>query len=208
MLLLLLLGFSAACQFCPLGTPDLTTTHPFEQVETFIIGDRKVSLSTSILEEKGTACAMLCCYAEELGEGFYPYVEQARTSCLHWHIRTKGRMSASHRAGPHRSLSSWCPSSSSTSTTRHGRLQHRWAVRHWHSYGCTATLSLASPGCSTLAVVAGTAPLSTTGDQEGHGEDEAAAAKRWPVCTHELTVLHCHIKSVPRAPILPSCATC
>eukprot|EP00887_Chlorella_sp_A99_P003368 scaffold26.g3368.t1 len=43
-------------------------------VETFIVGDRKVSLSTSALEEKGTACAMLCCYAEELGAGFCPYV--------------------------------------------------------------------------------------------------------------------------------------
>jgi len=35
---------------------------------------------TSVLEEKATACNMLCCYADELKEGFYPYVEQVCTS--------------------------------------------------------------------------------------------------------------------------------
>lgn len=48
------------------------------QVETYIIGDRKISLRTSVLEEKATACSMICCYADELKEGFYPYVEQVR----------------------------------------------------------------------------------------------------------------------------------
>lgn len=46
------------------------------EVETYIIGDRKISLRTSVLEEKATACSMICCYADELKEGFYPYVEQ------------------------------------------------------------------------------------------------------------------------------------
>ena len=48
------------------------------QVETIYLGDRKLSVRTSVLEEKATACNMLCCYADELKEGFYPYVEQAR----------------------------------------------------------------------------------------------------------------------------------
>ena len=46
------------------------------QVEHIYLGDRKLSVRTSVLEEKATACTMLCCYADELKEGFYPYVEQ------------------------------------------------------------------------------------------------------------------------------------
>ena len=46
------------------------------QVETIYMGDRKISIRTSVLEEKATACNMLCCYADELKDGFYPYVEQ------------------------------------------------------------------------------------------------------------------------------------
>ncbi|KAK9862045.1 hypothetical protein WJX84_012004 [Apatococcus fuscideae] len=47
-----------------------------DEVETVYLGDRKISIRTSILEEKATACNMLCCYADELKEGFLPYVEQ------------------------------------------------------------------------------------------------------------------------------------
>ncbi|KAK9810031.1 hypothetical protein WJX72_003666 [[Myrmecia] bisecta] len=47
-----------------------------DEVETIYLGDRKISIRTSVLEEKATACNMLCCYADELKEGFYPYVEQ------------------------------------------------------------------------------------------------------------------------------------
>jgi hypothetical protein len=47
-------------------------------VETIYLGDRKISIRTSVLEEKATACNMLCCYADELKDGFYPWVEQAR----------------------------------------------------------------------------------------------------------------------------------
>jgi len=47
-----------------------------EDVETLIIGDRKICIRTSTLEEKSTACSMLCCYAEELREGFYQYIDE------------------------------------------------------------------------------------------------------------------------------------
>lgn len=45
-------------------------------METFVLGGRRVSLHTSVLEEKANACSMLCCYAYELKEGFFPYVEE------------------------------------------------------------------------------------------------------------------------------------
>ena len=59
------------------------TPHPNVQVETYIIGDRKISLRTSVLEEKATACSMICCYADELKEGFYPYCEQVGGGDVH-----------------------------------------------------------------------------------------------------------------------------
>jgi hypothetical protein len=45
-------------------------------VETITIGDKKIGIRTSVLEEKATACNMLCCYADELKEGFYPWIDQ------------------------------------------------------------------------------------------------------------------------------------
>ena len=53
------------------------------QIETIYLGDRKLSVRTSVLEEKATACNMLCCYADELKEGFYPFVEQVSQPPLH-----------------------------------------------------------------------------------------------------------------------------
>jgi hypothetical protein len=47
------------------------------QVETIYLGDRRIQIRTSVLEEKSTACNMLCCYADELKEGFLPWVQQA-----------------------------------------------------------------------------------------------------------------------------------
>mmetsp|Transcript_8735 Transcript_8735/g.11822 ORF Transcript_8735/g.11822 Transcript_8735/m.11822 type:complete len:1130 (+) Transcript_8735:104-3493(+) len=44
--------------------------------ETIELGDKRISIRTSVLEEKATACNMLYCYADELKEGFYPYVEE------------------------------------------------------------------------------------------------------------------------------------
>ena len=52
------------------------------QTETLFYGDRKISIRTSVLEEKATACNMLCCYADELEVGFFPYVEQVLLHCL------------------------------------------------------------------------------------------------------------------------------
>lgn len=46
------------------------------QTETLYLGDKKISIRTSVLEEKATACNMLCCYADELEVGFFPWVEQ------------------------------------------------------------------------------------------------------------------------------------
>ncbi|GHP09304.1 hypothetical protein PPROV_000804100 [Pycnococcus provasolii] len=50
-----------------------------EGIELFDLGDKRVSIRTSVLEEKATACNMLCCYADELKEGFFPYVEDVCT---------------------------------------------------------------------------------------------------------------------------------
>ncbi|KAH7435426.1 hypothetical protein KP509_06G064500 [Ceratopteris richardii] len=47
-----------------------------ESVETITIGDKRIGIRTSFLEEKATACNMLCCYADELKEGFYPWIDQ------------------------------------------------------------------------------------------------------------------------------------
>lgn len=47
-----------------------------DDTETVFLGDRVVTIRSSILEEKATACQMLCCYADELKDGFVPYVKQ------------------------------------------------------------------------------------------------------------------------------------
>ncbi len=62
------------------------------------MGDRKISIRTSVLEEKATACNMLCCYADELKDGFYPYVEQVcsvlSTLTLHRQSRSASQVVA------------------------------------------------------------------------------------------------------------------
>lgn len=55
---------------------DDETDNGDEDLETFFVAGKRVSLHTSALEEKSTACSMLCCFAYELKEGFCPYVEQ------------------------------------------------------------------------------------------------------------------------------------
>lgn len=45
-------------------------------IETITLGDKRIGIKTSILEEKATACNMLCCYADELKEGFFPWIDQ------------------------------------------------------------------------------------------------------------------------------------
>ncbi|KAE8678828.1 Detected protein of confused Function [Hibiscus syriacus] len=47
-----------------------------ESMETIILGDKRIVIKTSVLEEKATACNMLCCYADELKEGFFPWIDQ------------------------------------------------------------------------------------------------------------------------------------
>ncbi|CAD7695704.1 unnamed protein product [Ostreobium quekettii] len=47
-----------------------------EDSETIVIGDKFVQIRTSVLEEKATACQMLRCYADELKDGFAPYVKE------------------------------------------------------------------------------------------------------------------------------------
>ncbi|KAK4791299.1 hypothetical protein SAY86_031712 [Trapa natans] len=47
-----------------------------EGMETITLGDKRIGIKTSVLEEKATACNMLCCYADELKEGFYPWIDQ------------------------------------------------------------------------------------------------------------------------------------
>jgi hypothetical protein len=64
------------CQADPLSVPC--------SIETIPLGDKRIHIRTSVLEEKATACNMLCCYADELKEGFAPWVEQVRphSCCL------------------------------------------------------------------------------------------------------------------------------
>ncbi|KAG5569096.1 hypothetical protein H5410_058862 [Solanum commersonii] len=47
-----------------------------DSMETITLGDKRIGIKTSVLEEKATACNMLCCYADELKEGFYPWIDQ------------------------------------------------------------------------------------------------------------------------------------
>nr|CAD1840395.1 unnamed protein product [Ananas comosus var. bracteatus] len=47
-----------------------------EGIETITLGDKRIGIRTSVLEEKATACNMLCCYADELKEGFFPWIDQ------------------------------------------------------------------------------------------------------------------------------------
>ncbi|KAL6637674.1 hypothetical protein ACP70R_025246 [Stipagrostis hirtigluma subsp. patula] len=53
-----------------------------EGVETITLGDKRIGIRTSVLEEKATACNMLCCYADELKEGFFPWIDQVATTLV------------------------------------------------------------------------------------------------------------------------------
>ncbi|QHO38440.1 Importin [Arachis hypogaea] len=44
--------------------------------QTITLGDKRIGIKTSVLEEKATTCNMLCCYADELKEGFFPWIDQ------------------------------------------------------------------------------------------------------------------------------------
>ncbi|KAL1823075.1 hypothetical protein ACET3Z_009853 [Daucus carota] len=47
-----------------------------ESIETITLGDKRIGIKTSVLEEKATACNMICCYVDELKEGFFPWIDQ------------------------------------------------------------------------------------------------------------------------------------
>lgn len=51
-------------------------------IETITLGDKRIGIKTSVLEEKATACNMLCCYADELKEGFFPWIDQVEYRLL------------------------------------------------------------------------------------------------------------------------------
>ena len=69
----------------------LTSYNPFDtcqnlclySIETITLGDKRIGIRTSVLEEKATACNMLCCYADELKEGFFPWIDQVRYRTKH-----------------------------------------------------------------------------------------------------------------------------
>eukprot|EP01111_Echinosteliopsis_oligospora_P006765 TRINITY_DN2110_c0_g1_i3.p1 TRINITY_DN2110_c0_g1~~TRINITY_DN2110_c0_g1_i3.p1 ORF type:complete len:870 (-),score=260.72 TRINITY_DN2110_c0_g1_i3:783-3392(-) len=44
--------------------------------EFYLVGDKKLGVHTSSLDEKAGACNMISCYADEMKEGFFPYVNQ------------------------------------------------------------------------------------------------------------------------------------
>lgn len=52
----------------------------FRSIETITLGDKRIGIKTSVLEEKATACNMICCYVDELKEGFFPWIDQVITS--------------------------------------------------------------------------------------------------------------------------------
>ncbi|EEF36904.1 importin-5 [Ricinus communis] len=53
-----------------------------DSIETITLGDKRIGIKTSVLEEKATACNMLCCYADELKEGFFPWIDQVATTMV------------------------------------------------------------------------------------------------------------------------------
>jgi len=41
------------------------------------VGDKKIALHTAALDEKATSCNLIYCYASEMKEGFFPFVEKS-----------------------------------------------------------------------------------------------------------------------------------
>lgn len=46
-----------------------------ENMETITVNNKRISIQTSVLEEKATACNMICCYITELKTGFLPWID-------------------------------------------------------------------------------------------------------------------------------------
>ncbi|KAE8663132.1 putative AP2/ERF domain-containing transcription factor [Hibiscus syriacus] len=66
-----------ASRFLPYGKGLLSRS-----IETITLGDKRIGIKTSVLEEKATTCNMLCCYADELKEGFFPWIDQVATTLV------------------------------------------------------------------------------------------------------------------------------
>mmetsp|Transcript_5010 Transcript_5010/g.15027 ORF Transcript_5010/g.15027 Transcript_5010/m.15027 type:complete len:1089 (+) Transcript_5010:98-3364(+) len=47
--------------------------------QTYVVGDKRISIKTSALEDKATACSMIACFVGELKGGFIRYVESVAT---------------------------------------------------------------------------------------------------------------------------------
>ena len=68
------------------------------------MGGSKISIRTSVLDDKANACNMLCCYADELQEAFFPWVERVRAclcsssphaaAALHWKCQRQAALSS------------------------------------------------------------------------------------------------------------------
>ena len=61
------------------SNPELDEDEGLEHIQ---LGDKVLSIRTSVLEEKAMACQMLCCYVEELGEGMLSYLEEVGQLCV------------------------------------------------------------------------------------------------------------------------------
>eukprot|EP00735_Rhodelphis_limneticus_P008844 TRINITY_DN2321_c0_g1::TRINITY_DN2321_c0_g1_i1::g.20738::m.20738 TRINITY_DN2321_c0_g1::TRINITY_DN2321_c0_g1_i1::g.20738 ORF type:complete len:1078 (+),score=394.95,sp/Q8BKC5/IPO5_MOUSE/35.22/0.0,HEAT/PF02985.17/3.9e+03,HEAT/PF02985.17/7.7,HEAT/PF02985.17/2.6e+03,HEAT/PF02985.17/4.8e+03,HEAT/PF02985.17/0.24,HEAT/PF02985.17/6e-06,HEAT/PF02985.17/0.067,HEAT/PF02985.17/3.5e+02,HEAT/PF02985.17/1.7,HEAT/PF02985.17/0.053,HEAT/PF02985.17/6e+02,HEAT_2/PF13646.1/1.2e+02,HEAT_2/PF13646.1/14,HEAT_2/PF13646. len=61
--------------------PDIQVTDDnedeLEGMDTIQVGDKRIGIQTSVLEEKATACSMLSCYIAELEDVFLPYLQDA-----------------------------------------------------------------------------------------------------------------------------------
>uniref|UniRef100_A0A7S0VCH6 TOG domain-containing protein n=1 Tax=Polytomella parva TaxID=51329 RepID=A0A7S0VCH6_9CHLO len=53
-----------------------------QDLEVVPVGNKLLCYRSSVLEEKATAISMLSCYADELKEGFLPYVQQVLSLCV------------------------------------------------------------------------------------------------------------------------------
>lgn len=63
-------------QVLDLGDDDDDQEGSIDGFETVTIGDKRVGIRTSVLEDKAVACSMVACFIAELGGGFYDYYEE------------------------------------------------------------------------------------------------------------------------------------
>nr|GEV58660.1 retrovirus-related Pol polyprotein from transposon TNT 1-94 [Tanacetum cinerariifolium] len=52
------------------------------RMENMTLGDKRIGINTSVLEEKATAYNIMCCYADKLKEGFFPRIDQVALTLL------------------------------------------------------------------------------------------------------------------------------